>query len=48
MKSNCSVCGKRKLFVSGQKASGILSSLGIRSPLSRIPILNRIPTEYKC
>ena len=28
MKSNCSVCGKRKSqFVSNQKASGLLSSL---------------------
>ena len=41
MKSNCSVCGKRKSqFVSKQKASGILSSLGIRTPLSKIPGLN--------
>ena len=31
LKSNCSVCGKRKSqFVS--KGSGILSSLGIRTP----------------
>ena len=39
MKSNCSVCGKRKSqFVSNQKASGLLSSLGVRTPLSKIPI----------
>ena len=38
-KNICSVCGKRKLqFVS--KGSGILSSLGIRTPLSKIPGLN--------
>ena len=41
MKSHCSVCGKRKSqFVSNQKASGILSSLRIRTPLSRTPGLN--------
>ena len=41
MKSNCSVCGKGKShFVSSQKASGILSSLGVRTPLSRISGLN--------
>ena len=38
MKSHCTVCGKRKpKFVSSQKASGILSSLVIRTPLSKIP-----------
>ena len=39
LKSICSVCGKRKSqFVS--KGSDILSSLGIRTPLSKIPGLN--------
>ena len=37
------VCGKRKSqFVSKQKASGLLSSLGIRTPLSKIPFLNTL------
>ena len=41
MKSHCSVCGKRKSqFVSSQKASGILLSLGITKPVSKIPGLN--------
>ena len=41
VKSNCSVCGKRKSeFVFNQKASGILSSLGNRTPLSKISGLN--------
>ena len=40
-KSNCSVCRKRKSqFVSKQRASGLLSSLGIRTSLSRISGLN--------
>ena len=43
IKSICSVCDKRKSqIVSNQKASGLLSSLGIRTSLSRIPILNTI------
>ena len=37
------VCSKRKSqFVSKQKASGLLSSLGIRTPLSKIPFLNTL------
>ena len=39
LKSNCSVCGKRKSqFVS--KGTGILFSLGIITPSSKIPGLN--------
>ena len=41
MKSNCSACGKRKShFASKRKASDILSSLGIRTPSSKVPLLN--------
>ena len=41
MKSNCSVCDKRKSqFVRKQIYSGLLSSLGIRTPLNKIPGLN--------
>ena len=38
--SNCEVCDTRKLkFIKGQKASGLLSSLGIKIPLSKIPLV---------
>ena len=41
MKSHCSICGNKKSrFVKEQEAKGILSSLGIRRPLSKIPGLN--------
>ena len=41
MKSHCSVCGNKKsTFVKEQKARGLLSSLGIRTSLSKIPGLN--------
>ena len=41
MKSPCSICGNKKSrFVKEQEAKGILSSLGIRRPLSKIPGLN--------
>ena len=39
--SKCSICGNKKSrFVKEQQAEGILSSLGIRTPLSNIPGLN--------
>ena len=38
LKSTCSVCGhKKSRFISKNEGSGILSSLGIRTPLSKIP-----------
>ena len=41
LKSTCSVCGhKISRFVSKNEGSGILSSLGIRTPLSKTPGLN--------
>ena len=37
LKSYCSVCGNKKSrFVKERKAKGLLSSLGIRTPLSKI------------
>ena len=39
--SKCSLCGKKKSqFVKEQEAAGLLSSLGIKTPLSNIPGLN--------
>ena len=41
MLSNCPVCKKRKSrFVKQQEAAGLLSSLGIKTPFSKIPLLN--------
>ena len=38
---HCSICGNKKSrFVKEQEAKGILSSFGIRTPLSKIPGLN--------
>ena len=40
LKSQCSICGNKKSgFAKEQEAKGILSSLGIRTPLSKIPWL---------
>ena len=41
LKSVCSVCrNKKSRFVKKQEAKGILSSLGIKTALSKIPGLN--------
>ena len=41
--SQCDVCGSKKSkFIKKQEASGILSSVGIRTPLSKIPVLGDI------
>ena len=39
--SKCSVCGtKKSRFVKEQDAKCLLSKLGIKTPLSKIPLLN--------
>ena len=41
MVSKCNVCGKNKFrFIKEQEAKGILSNLGIKTPLSQVPLLN--------
>ena len=41
--SNCAICGGRKSrFIKNQEAKGLLSNLGIRTPLSKVPILGDI------
>ena len=41
IQSKCSVCGiKNKRFIKEQEAKGLLSNLGITTPLSKIPLLN--------
>ena len=41
MQLRCSVCGvKKPRFVKEQETKGLLSNLEIRTPLSKIPLLN--------
>ena len=41
MLSKCSVCNNKKSkFIKEQEARGLLSNLGVRTPLSQIPLLN--------
>ena len=41
VQSKCSVCRiKKSRFVKEQEAKGLLSNLGIKTPLSKIPLLN--------
>ena len=41
--SKCEKCGSKKSrFIKNQEAKGLLSNLGIRTPLSKIPVLGDI------
>ena len=41
METKCPVCGiKKSRFVKEQEPKGLLSNLGIKTPLSKIPMLN--------
>ena len=41
--SNCAICNSKKSrFIKNQEAKGLLSKLGIKTPLSKIPILDDI------
>ena len=41
--SKCAICGSRKSrFIKNQEAKGLLSKLGIKTPLSKVPILGDI------
>ena len=41
MQSKCSVCkNKKSRFIKEQEAKGLLSNLGIKTPLNKIPLLN--------
>ena len=41
MQSKCSVCGiKNSRFIKEQEGKGLLSDLGIKKPLRKIPLLN--------
>ena len=38
--SKCAICGSKKSrFIKNQEAKGLLSKLGIKTPLSKVPIL---------
>ena len=38
--SKCAICGgKKSRFIKSQEAKGLLSNLGIRKPLNKVPIL---------
>ena len=41
--SKCAICNSKKSkFINKQEASGLLSKLGIKTPLNKIPILGDI------
>ena len=41
IQSNCAICGSKKSrFIKKQQAKGLLSNLGIKTPLSKVPLLN--------
>ena len=41
--SKCAICGSKKSrFIKKQEAKGLLSNLGIRTPLNKIPILGDV------
>ena len=43
MLSRCDICGSKKSkFIKKEEASGIFSSLGLKTPLSKIPLLGDI------
>ena len=41
IQSNCASCGSKKSrFIKEKQAMGILSNLGIKTPLTKVPLLN--------
>ena len=47
--SKCAICGaKKSKFIKKQEAKGLLSNLGIRTPLSKIPLLGNILFCVQC
>ena len=46
--SKCGVCDcKKSKFIKEQEARGLLSSLVIKTPLNKIPLLSTLLFEYK-
>ena len=46
--SKCAICGSKKSrFIKNQEAKGLLSNLGVRTPLNKVPIFtNKVPSFY--
>ena len=41
IQSNCAICdSKKSRFIKEQQKMGILSNLGIKTPVSKVPLLN--------
>ena len=41
--SKCAICGSKKSrFIKNQEAKGLLSNLGLKAPLSKVPVLGDI------
>ena len=41
--SKCAICGRKKSrFIKKQEAKGLLSKLGIKTPLNKVPLLGDI------
>ena len=41
--SKCAICGSKKsIFIKNQEAKGLLSNLGLKTPLSKVPVLGNI------
>ena len=41
--STCAICGSKKSkFIKEQQTKGLLSNLGLRTPLNQIPVLGNI------
>ena len=41
IQSNCAICGSKKSrFIKEHQAMGLLSNLGIKTPLNKVPLLN--------
>ena len=46
--SKCEICGSKKSrFIKNQEAKGLLSNLGVKTPLKKVPILGDI-LFYMC
>ena len=41
--SKCAICGSKKSrFIKNQEAKGLLNNLGVKAPLSKVPIVGDI------
>ena len=47
--SKCTICGSKKSrFIKDQEVKGLLSTLSVKKPLSKVPILGDIFFSYAC